>query len=149
MIIVGLIFLGVIVIFGITLIMGGKDTGSASSQVSKLDINGKTFNIEIADTDAKRELGLSNRPSLPEDSALLFIFPTSDTWGIWMKGMHFPIDIIWLDANYRVVYSAENVSPESYPNVFKPSTPARYVLETNAGFISKNRIVYLEQLKLK
>ena len=57
-----------------------------------------------------------------------------------MKEMNFPIDIIWLDENLKIVAIKENAMTESYPEVFTPSTPARYVLEVPAGFVQKNKI---------
>lgn len=84
--------------------------------------------------------GLSDRPILAENSGLFFIFPYSDTHGIWMKEMNFPIDIIWLDENYQIVAVKENAAPDSYPEVFKPTTPALYVLEVPAGFVQKHKI---------
>lgn len=56
--------------------------------------------------------------------------------GFWMKDMKFPIDMLWLDNQYRVVSSEENVSPDTYPKVFFPSAPSRYVIELSAGIIS-------------
>jgi len=92
-----------------------------------------TVTLEIADSPEERKRGLSYRNNLPESTGLLFVFDRSDKYGFWMKEMHFPIDIIWLDENYRVVHIKENARPESYPGVFKSESPALYVLEVNAG----------------
>ena len=54
--------------------------------------------------------------------------------------MLFPIDIIWIDANKKVIEVSENASPESYTNTFSPVSPAMYVLEVPAGTYSKNNI---------
>ena len=51
-----------------------------------------------------------------------------------MKDMKFPIDMLWLSGTRRVVYMAQNVSPDTYPEVFAPTRPARYVLELPAGY---------------
>ena len=47
--------------------------------------------------------------------------------------MHYSLDMIWLDANKKIVYMAQNVTPQSFPDSFCASTPAQYVLELNAG----------------
>jgi uncharacterized membrane protein (UPF0127 family) len=65
-----------------------------------------------------------------------------------MKDMKFSIDIIWLDKDLQVVYFEENVSPDTYPNVFKPDKKAKYILEVNAHFVSKNHIKYGDQLSI-
>ncbi len=105
-------------------------TENATSSTSS---NSKKINIEKADTDEKRILGLSGRTSLAPDTGLLFIFDRSNYWGFWMKDMKFPIDILWLDKDFKVVTRMDRVAPETYPEVFLPRAAALYVLEINAG----------------
>ena len=99
----------------------------------KLTIGEKTLNIEVADTDDERMQGLSDRDSLPRGSGMLFIFEKPGVHGFWMKDMRFPIDIVWLDESYKVVDIARSMSPNSFPHVFYPPRPVKYVLETNPG----------------
>ncbi len=93
----------------------------------------QAYRIELAKTPSQLELGLTDRPCYPSDGALLFMFPTDDKFGIWMKNMKFNIDTIWLDSNKKIVHIEHNMAPESYPRVFYPQADARYVLEINAG----------------
>ena len=65
-----------------------------------------------------------------------------------MKDMNFPIDVIWLDENYRVVDIAQDVRPDSFPKVFDPQGPAKYILEVNAGFSGRNNIKIGDRLEL-
>jgi uncharacterized membrane protein (UPF0127 family) len=90
--------------------------------------------VEVADTEAARERGLSGRDNLAEGSGMLFVFPKDDQAGIWMKEMKFSIDVIWLDASGTVITIAPTVSPDTYPQAFYPAKPARYILEVPAGF---------------
>jgi len=92
---------------------------------------------EVADTPAKEELGLSGRIELPFGKGMLFAPPTARVYGIWMKDMNFPLDIVWFDNDLKVMYIKENAAPESYPEAFVPSAPSRYVLELPAGFIQR------------
>lgn len=103
-------------------------------------IGGAHVNIEIADTDAKRTLGLSGRESLAFDSGLFFIFEKPQLASIWMKDMKFPIDIVWIDEHLNVIYIKEGATPESFPETFTPPQNALYVLELSAGFVEKNKI---------
>ena len=105
-----------------------------------ISIGGTVIYVDVADTDVLRERGLSGRSDLPGGKGMLFVFDTDDTWGIWMKDMLFPIDIIWVDASGTVVTVAENVAPDTYPKSFYPSAPARYVLELPAGFAAARGI---------
>ena len=84
--------------------------------------------------DPERQMGLMFRPSLPRDRVLLFVFGTMDFHGIWMKNCKFPIDIVWLDEQRKVVHVAEAVPPckaDPCP-VYQPMQRAAYVVEMNA-----------------
>lgn len=96
--------------------------------------------IEVLNTEAERIRGLSGRESIPKNHALYFVFDASDYHGIWMNEMRFPIDIVWLNEFNEVVYIKQNVAPETFPEVFTPTRPAKYVLEFNAGFVKANAI---------
>ena len=119
-----------------------------------LSVNGHAIGIEIADSEEKRALGLGERSALADDAGMLFVFPRSDFQSIWMKGMRFSLDIIWLTplnppseeggrkkgGDLIVVDIKENVAPETYPEVFYPAQPASYVLEMNGGAAKKSGI---------
>lgn len=98
------------------------------------------LSLLFARTDAERELGLGQRASLPTDEGMLFIFDTSSEYAFWMKDMSFPIDMMWLDADFHIIYIASDVSPSTYPQTFSPPAPSLYVLETNAGYATDNRL---------
>lgn len=95
------------------------------------------FTLARADTPALRQLGLSGRVSVDPFDGMIFIFEREDVFGFWMKDMFFDLDIIWLDTDGRIVHIYENITPETYPTVFRPSTPALYVLEFPAGWVSE------------
>ena len=88
----------------------------------------------------EQKRGLSGRESMPTNEGLLFVFPRSDFYGFWMKEMKFPIDIIWIDENSKVVSIARDLKPSSFPEIFKPSEKSVYVLEVNAGFAAEHNI---------
>lgn len=89
--------------------------------------------VTVADTPSEWEKGLSGTASLPTGMGKLFIFDRPDLYGFWMKDMHYPLDIVWIDEAQTVVGVAAAVTPESYPEVFYPPAPVRYVLELNTG----------------
>lgn len=110
---------------------------------------GVTIRMEYATDEASRELGLGKRASVPEDYGMLFAFPRDAFYGFWMKDTLVPLDMFWLDSKGQVVYIAEDVATSTYPHVFYPSAPARYVLETAAGFARAHDIVVGTPLLLK
>jgi len=59
------------------------------------------FSVSIADDEAERIKGLAGVASLGPQEGKLFDFDTEEKWGIWMKGMKIPIDIIWLNEKAR------------------------------------------------
>jgi uncharacterized membrane protein (UPF0127 family) len=89
--------------------------------------------VTIADSPAQRERGLSGTESLSKGTGKLFIFERPGTYGFWMKDMQYPIDIVWIDAGWKVVGVAAQVLPESYPEMVYPPSEVLYVLELNAG----------------
>lgn len=119
-----------------------------STRIYYAYINNSPLKVAIANTEETRSQGLSGLESLPQNHGLLFVFPENEKYGIWMKGMKFSIDIMWLDENMRVVYWKDDVSPDTYPKIFYPPIEARYVLETNVGFIESQGIKDGVKLKL-
>ena len=111
--------------------------------------NGAVLSAEVVSGIGDRMRGLSNREYLSYNEAMLFVFPDAGMHGIWMKDMRFPIDIIWLDEQQMVITIESNVSPDSYPTVFNPVTPAKYVVEVNAGWAMQNEVEIKTKLNFK
>jgi len=107
--------------------------------------NNQIIIAEVVATHEQRLEGLSGRDSLAKNFAMLFIFDKEDYHSFWMPDMNFALDIIWLDESYKVVDIAENVQPmpeydlDDLPRYINQS-PARYVLEVNAGFSNRNEL---------
>ncbi len=90
-------------------------------------------NIEIADNDAERQMGLMNRSFMNNSQAMLFIFDMEEPQAFWMKNTIIPLDIIYVNSNKEIVSIAANTEPYSEKSL--PSTgPAIYVVEVNGGF---------------
>ena len=105
-----------------------------------IEAGGRTIHVEVADTPAKREQGLSGREGLAPDEGMLFVFPEDGVYAFWMKDMLFPIDILWISREGVVVDMRQNVSPETYPESFKSISKARYVVELTAGYVQEHTI---------
>jgi uncharacterized membrane protein (UPF0127 family) len=103
--------------------------------------SGKVLQVELMVSDEDRAMGLMFRPSLPPDRGMLFLFETPEFHGIWMKNCKFPIDILWLDEDGRVVHLAEADPPcrQDPCPVYKPLAKASYVVELNAGQARKEK----------
>ena len=104
--------------------------------------SGKVLQSEVMVKDEDRAMGLMFRASLPKDHGMLFVFDQPDFHTIWMKNCKFPIDIVWLDGDRRVVDVAPSVPPckaEPCP-VYQPMRRASYVVEMNAGEAGREKV---------
>jgi len=97
------------------------------------------IDIEIADNDYERQLGLMNRQSMEEMQGMLFLFPQQQFQSFWMRNTLFSLDMLFINSNKEIVTIHKNTTPlseQSYPS----SAPAIYVLEVNAGFCDRHNI---------
>jgi uncharacterized membrane protein (UPF0127 family) len=97
--------------------------------------SGRVLEVELMVSDQDRAMGLMFRRSLDAERGVLLVFEGSGFHGIWMKNCRFPIDILWIDEDHRIVHVAENVPPcrEDPCPVYQPLRRALYVLEINGG----------------
>lgn len=106
-------------------------------------IHGADITVELSTTTAAIQQGLSGRLTLAADSGMLFIFGTPAIYRFWMPDMHFPLDMIWINAG-KVVDISRNVTTTfnpAAPVFYTPKAPAEDVLEVNAGFSTAHGIV--------
>jgi uncharacterized membrane protein (UPF0127 family) len=149
--IIGLLLL-VMIGFVITSIPKGKDNRPANIDVAptvQKDVKFKKegtieilrmsgehvikLDIEIAETDEERAQGLMYRQSMGGTQGMLFIFETERPQSFWMKNTYIPLDIIFIDKDFRIVDQYLGADPKSNKSI-RSRRPATYVLEVNAGF---------------
>ena len=120
-----------------------KQASTQETVLKPLAINTGTnilnLQVEIADTDAKRELGLMHRPSLGSNKGMLFIFDKEEAHTFWMKNTLISLDMLFINADRRVITIAPNTTPLSEATI-APQGPVQYVLEVNAGYAAKNGV---------
>ena len=116
--------------------------GAATDNIKRIKAE---INIEIADAQEKRSIGLGGRESLATDSGMLFLYEKSDKYKFWMKGMKIPLDFIWIN-DTRIVDLLENIEPpksgqkdEDLP-LIAPIIAVNKILEVNAGFVDSHNI---------
>jgi hypothetical protein len=99
---------------------------------SKLD-------IEIANSDFDRQLGLMFRKHMEEKDGMLFIFPSEEMQSFWMRNTFIPLDMVFVNAAKKIVTihrNTQTLSDQSYPS----TAPAMYVIEVNGGYCSTHKI---------
>lgn len=106
---------------------------------TKIIINGHSFNTELAVTESEKERGLGYRDKLAPDSGMLFVYDHPDRYGFWMKGMHFPLDFIWINGNLvaDITTNVQTVAAGQPLPTYQPKVPVDKILELNAGIVAK------------
>lgn len=118
--------------------------------VSTITIKDTKYQVDIADDDRERSQGLSGREKLESDQGMLFTYSTPDRYSFWMKGMHFPLDFVWISGD-KIVELTENVQiplTDTYTPITQPKVPVDKILEINAGDIKKYGFVVGDTVQL-
>jgi len=90
------------------------------------------FTVEVATTPAQMEQGLMFRRSLAPDAGMIFDFTAPAAAAMWMKNTLIPLDMLFVDAQGRIIGIHERAVPESLDTIASPA-PARAVIELNGG----------------
>lgn len=101
-----------------------------------IHVGNKVFSIEIAKTQEEQGRGLGYRDELCDSCGMLFIFHRFDRYGFWMKGMRFPLDILWI-RDGKVVHIEHDVDFRDQQRIYQSEETADRVLELNAGTCKK------------
>ena len=141
-----MVLLGLIMGLGCAVADPGPTVSQSTAQPKDaiVRIGEAAYLVDLAIQPEERQQGLSGRPFMAHDAGMLFMFEEESTLHFWMKEMHFPLDIIWIDAECRLIDVAADVPPplpgagnDEIPRVQSP-LPALYVLEVNAGEAVRN-----------
>ncbi len=105
--------------------------------------NGAKVKVEVASDLMEVTTGLMSRDKLGKDKGMLFSYGYDDYHSIWMKNMRFPIDIIWIDYDNRIVEVTRDAKPclREPCAVYRPSKKVKYALEVNANFTEENNVI--------
>lgn len=98
-----------------------------------------TFQVEVADTPAKRELGLQYRRDLAPDRGMIFLFPSESEHSFWMKNTPIPLDMIFINRDRKIVGIVEEAVPFSTDSRSVPGA-SQFVLEINGGLSKRHGI---------
>ena len=112
--------------------------------------SGIEIEAEVADTPEKLLFGLAFREALPPGSGMLSIFEENGLHRVRTKEYRFPIDILWIDESHHVVHMMEHAAPcsnDPCPLYGPPPEAARYVIQTEAGFIKRTGVAKNDELK--
>lgn len=96
---------------------------------------------EVAKSILEKEIGLMYRNHLDEDKGMIFPFLFNFHRLFWMRNVKIPLDIIFVDNNFRVSKIFEAPANVRFWNKrFWSHGFCKYVIETNMGFCKKHKI---------
>jgi uncharacterized membrane protein (UPF0127 family) len=92
----------------------------------------RVFDVEMADTEPKRRVGLMHRKELPDGRGMLFDFGRDQPVAMWMQNTYVSLDMIFIREDGTIANIAENTTPLSERSIFSAG-PVKSVLEVVAG----------------
>ena len=97
------------------------------------------IDIELAQNDSQRQLGLMYRDTMAENQGMLFVFDNEEMRAFWMKNTILSLDMIFVNARNEIVTIHKYTTPYSEQS-YESTKPAKYVIELNAGYTDKRKI---------
>lgn len=105
---------------------------------TKLSAGIHLIDVQLARTNDQRQIGLMNRPSMPQTEGMLFVFEEPATQCFWMKNTLLPLTAAFVADDGRIVNLAD-MKPQTTDSHCS-TQPVRYVLEMNQGWFDKKGI---------
>ena len=122
------------------LVMTWLAAGPVQAQVQQLptiELSAGMHRIEaeVAATPDQRQIGLMNRPTMPPNHGMLFVFEGPGMHCFWMRNTLLPLSIAFLRDDGQIVNIAD-MQPQNDTS-HCPREPVRYALEMNQGWFAK------------
>jgi len=92
-----------------------------------------TVDVDVAQTPAERERGLTGTHWLPADRGMLFLFPATAAWPFWMKGVSIPLGLVFLNKANEVI--GTRVMKANDATIVRPPVPVRSAIEVSERFL--------------
>lgn len=98
-----------------------------------------TVFLEVAVTPEQKSKGLMNRPSLPQNRGMVFVFRPPSPVTFWMKDTLISLDMIFINKG-TIVKIVKGAIPNQTEIVYPSDVEITEVVEVNAGFTDKHMI---------
>jgi uncharacterized membrane protein (UPF0127 family) len=134
----------IIMLASLIMLVAASCNKSYLRQDAILEIEAHKYSVQLADTPQARADGLSGIPSISDSEGMMFLFSEPQRLQFWMKGMNFPIDIVWINGD-KIVDITDNIKPEpnksdSELTIYSPGVDADKALEVNAGWALRHDV---------
>lgn len=96
------------------------------------------LDVQLAQTQEQRQIGLMWRKDMPQHEGMLFVFDQASTQCFWMRNTLIPLTAAFLDDDGTIVNLADMkpLNDDSHCS----TKPVRFVLEMNQGWFAKRQI---------
>ncbi|MEQ1665225.1 MAG: DUF192 domain-containing protein [Bdellovibrionales bacterium] len=111
---------------------------------TKIKINNRVINIELAKSEEQQRRGLMHRKKLAQNEGMLFQYDEEEVRHFWMKNTFIPLSIGFFDKSRRLIDTQEMIPvvSEQQENIpkYQSSRPAKYALEMSKGWFANHQI---------
>lgn len=104
----------------------------------KLSAGMHLLDIQVAQTNQERQIGLMHRREMPQHEGMLFVFEQPATQCFWMRNTLLPLTAAFVADDGTIVNLAD-MKPQT-DDSHCSHQPVRYVLEMNRGWFAKRNI---------
>jgi uncharacterized membrane protein (UPF0127 family) len=109
----------------------------------KYNVCGVSFNLEIADDDDERAIGMMYRKGVPHGEGMIFLFNEAQNLSFWMKNVTFDLDIGYFNEknvllNFHTMKATSLMQKDEFLARYPSDGLAKYAVEVYAGFYSKH-----------
>lgn len=113
--------------------------------------DGTEIQAEVMDSPSEMMRGMMFRDSIAPNRGMLFVHSQPGRYPYWMFQVRIPLDMIWIDANGRIVEILPDVPPckgarEECPS-YGGNVDAVYVLELGGGIAAKHGLKHGDVLR--
>lgn len=97
------------------------------------------FMVEISSTEKEKARDLMFRKYLHPNHGMLFLYDPPSFARFWMKNTYIPLDLVFIDAQDKIVQIYEKAKPLSQKLICSQQ-PIKAILELSAGSIARYNI---------
>ncbi len=126
-------------------------TGGAGSARVILGSGGDevALRVEVADSPEERSKGLMGRPSLPEDTGMVFLHREPTTGSFWMKDTLIPLSVAFWGPEGRILAILDMEPCRAEPcELYSPGVTWTAALEVDQGFFAEHGVAVGDEVRL-
>jgi len=114
------------------------------------NIGGIDLMLNVASTDESKSKGFIGLEEPTDDIGMLFVYENEDILSFWMKGVSFPLDILFFNSNLELVdaFTMEPHTKNNNPIIYNCNVTSQYAVELKGGWLNRN-ITEPSDIKLK